>query len=65
MKYRILVYRRPNESTPNELPRGTNRETAIATAEAALRGDVTRVEVERWDGFGWRFSWGKSGVENW
>ena len=65
MKYRILVYRRPAESTVNELPRGTNRETAIATAEAALKGDVTRVEVERWDGREWLFSWGKSGVENW
>ena len=64
MKYRILVYRRPNESTPNELPKGTNRETAIATAEAALRGDVMRVEVERWDGREWLFSWGKWGGEN-
>lgn len=64
MKYRILVYRRPAESTPNELPRGTNRDTAIATAEAALRGDVTRVEVERWDGREWRCCWLKWGEEN-
>lgn len=64
MKYRILVYRRPAESTVNELPRGTNRETAIATAEAALRGDVTRVEVERWTGTEWAFCWGKWGEKN-
>ena len=64
MKYRILVYRRPNESTPNELPRGTNRDTAIATAEAALKDGVTRVEVERWDGKEWRFCWEKWGEEN-
>ena len=64
MKYRILVYRRPAESTVNELPRGTNRDTAIATAEAALRDGVTRVEVERWTGKEWLFSWGKWGGEN-
>ena len=64
MKYRILAYRRPAESTVNELPKGTNRETAIATAEAALKGDVTRVEVERWDGFGWRCCWLKWGEKN-
>ena len=64
MKYRILVYRRPAESTVNELPKGTNRETAIATAEAALRDGVTRVEVERWTGREWLFSWGKWGEEN-
>ena len=64
MKYRILVYRRPAESTVNELPRGTNRDAAIATAEAALRDGVTRVEVERWDGREWNFCWGKWGEEN-
>ncbi len=64
MKYRILVYRRPAESTVNELPRGTNRDAAIATAEAALRDGVTRVEVERWDGKEWRFFWEKWGGEN-
>lgn len=64
MKYRILAYRRPSESTVNELPKGTNRETTIAMAEAALRDGVTRVEVERWDGREWRFSWGKWGGEN-
>lgn len=64
MKYRILVYRRPNESTPNELPRGTNRDTAIATAKAALRDGVTRVEVERWEGNQWRWCWIEWGEEN-
>ena len=64
MKYRILAYRRPSESTVNELPRGTNRDTAIAIAEAALKDGVTRVEVENWDGKEWRFCWGKWGGEN-
>ena len=64
MKYRILVYRRPAESTVNELPRGTNRDAAIATAEAALKDGVTQVAVERWDGKEWRFGWGKWGEEN-
>jgi hypothetical protein len=64
VKYRILVYRRPSESTANELPRGTNRDTAIATAEAALLDGVTLVEVERWDGREWLFLWGKWGGEN-
>jgi len=57
-RYRLLTYRRPDESTANEIGQ-LHRDEAIEQAEAAARREgVIRVELERWCRGEWRFVYG-------
>lgn len=57
-RYRLLTFRRPEESTVNEIGQ-LHRDEAIEQAKAAARREgVIRVELERWHRGEWKFSYG-------